>query len=306
MRTGGRGKEGEEMIEAKAGSTDNTEHIDNGFSVSLCVYKNDNAEHFREALESLFNQTRKPSEIVLVVDGPIPDALNKIILSKEREPWFKVIRLPVNVGHGNARRIGLENCSYELVALMDADDICAADRFEKQFICFAKDEKISVVGGNIQEFIDSVDNVVGFRIVPQNDSEIKSFLKRRCPFNQMTVMFKRSEVEKAGGYLDWYCNEDYFLWIRMFRNKATFKNLKDCLVYVRVGKEMYQRRGGWKYFKSEAKLQGYLLNHSIINIFTYISNIAIRFILQVMMPNSVRGLVFRKFARKQTISKDNQ
>lgn len=268
------------------------------FSVSMCVYKNDNPEHFHQAIESIINQSVKPDEVVLVVDGPIPPSIDEIIKIYEAEDFFKVIRLPENVGHGNARRTGLENCKHELVALMDADDISLPDRFEKQIRCFIEDSSLSIVGGNIKEFIDTVDNVVGIREVPQDNIEIKKYLKKRCPFNQVTVMFKASVVEAAGGYIDWYNEEDYYLWIRMFQINAKFRNLEDTLVFVRVGKEMYQRRGGWKYFKSEARLQKYMFDQRIVNFPTFISNIVVRFILQVLLPNSLRGFVFRKFARK--------
>jgi glycosyltransferase involved in cell wall biosynthesis len=287
------------LKDTKRASNNNIDKLDTKFSVSMCVYKNDNPEHFKEALESVINQTRQPDEIVLVVDGPIPKSVNEVIINYKSNTFFKVIRLPKNVGHGNSRRIGLENCSYKLIALMDADDICVHDRFEKQLMCFSEDKKLSIVGSNIKEFIDSVGNVIGIREVPQDDSEIKSYMKKRCPLNHMTVMFKHFDVETAGGYLDWYYNEDYYLWIRMYLNGATFKNLNDSLVYVRVGEEMYQRRGGWKYFKSEASLQGYMFNHGIINIVRYIYNVAIRLILQVLLPNRLRGFVFKKFVRKK-------
>ena len=272
--------------------------INISFSVSMCVYKNDNPEHFKEALESIINQTIKPDEIVLVVDGPIPDSIDEVIKNYEGNSFFRVIRLSKNVGHGNARRIGLESCSNELVALMDADDISASDRFEKQIKCFQEDKSLSIIGGNIQEFIDSIENTVGIREVPQNDTDIKEYMKKRCPFNQVTVMFKKTDVENAGGYIDWYNEEDYYLWIRMFQKNAKFKNLKDILVFVRVGKEMYQRRGGWKYFKSEVRLQKYMFDQRIVNFPTFIDNIVVRFILQILLPNSLRGFVFRKFARK--------
>lgn len=270
------------------------------FSVSMCVYKNDNPNNFREALESIINQSKKPDEIILVVDGPITEELNKVIKTYENIENFRVIRLEKNVGHGYARRIGLENCTHKLVALMDADDISVFDRFEKQLRCFEEDKDLSIVGGNIKEFIDDIDNIVGIREVPSTDIDIKKYLKKRCPFNQVTVMFKKSDVESAGGYIDWYCNEDYYLWIRMAQNNFKFKNIKDNLVFVRVGKEMYQRRGGFKYFKSEKKLQMYMLSNNVINIFTYIKNVTLRFILQVLMPNKVRGFIFKKFARKQS------
>jgi len=290
----------------KRENNNDIDKLDAKFSVSMCVYKNDNPEHFKEALESVINQTRQPDEIVLVIDGPITKSINEVIINYESNTFFKVIRLPKNVGHGNARRKGLDNCTYELIALMDADDISVSDRFEKQLKCFEQNKDLSIVGGNIKEFINSVDNIIGIREVPQDDSEIRSYIKKRCPFNQMSVMFKRSEVEKAGGYLDWYCDEDYYLWLRMYLSGATFKNLKDCLVCVRVGEEMYQRRGGWKYFKSEAKLQGYMFNHGIINIVTYINNVAIRLILQVLMPNKLRGFIFKKFARKKVENKNRR
>lgn len=267
------------------------------FSVSMCVYKNDNPEHFHQAIESIINQSIKPDEIVLVVDGPIPPSIDCIIKLYEIEDFFNVIRLPDNVGHGNARRMGLENCKHELVALMDADDISLPDRFEKQIRCFKEDSSLSIVGGNIEEFIGTPDNIIGVRAVPENDKEIKEYLKKRCPFNQVTVMFKVSEVEAAGGYIDWFNEEDYYLWIRMFQNNAIFKNLSDTLAYVRVGKEMYSRRGGWKYFSSEAKLQKYMLKNKIIDVIDFTTNISLRFVVQVLMPNRVRGLIFAKFAR---------
>lgn len=267
------------------------------FSVSMCVYKNDNPNFFHEALESIINQSIIPNEIVLVVDGPVPKSIESIIQLYEKKDFFNVIRLPENVGHGNARRIGLENCKNELVALMDADDISLSDRFERQIECFSEDSSLSIVGSNIKEFIDKTDNIVGIREVPEEDAEIKVYLKKRCPFNQMTVMFKNSEVQKAGGYKDWYHNEDYYLWIRMYLNGSKFKNLKKCLVLVRVGDEMYQRRGGYKYFISEAKLQKYMNDNGINNRFIYGYNVIIRFILQVLMPNKLRGFIFKNFAR---------
>ena len=117
------------------------------FSVAMCVYGGDNAEWFQVAVNSVLNQIVPPDEVVLVVDGPVPDTLGSVICGYEQMPQFKVIRLAENQGHGNARRISLENCTYDLVALMDADDISVPERFEKQLAWFAQDETLSVVGG---------------------------------------------------------------------------------------------------------------------------------------------------------------
>lgn len=270
------------------------------FSVSICVYGGDNPDYFDLAMESIFDQTRVPDEVVLFVDGPIGEKTSKVINKYKSEyDFFNVIKSESNVGHGNARRACMEGCSYELIALMDADDICANDRFERQIKAFAEDGSLSIVGGQIEEFINSKDNTVGKRSVPLIDSEIKGYMKKRCPMNQVTVMFKKTDINDVGGYIDWYCEEDYYLWIRMALANLKFRNLSENLVYVRVGKEMYQRRGGWKYFASEARLQGYMKKHSIIGIGRYLINVGERFVLQVLMPNRLRGWIFKKLAREK-------
>lgn len=269
------------------------------FSVSMCVYGKDDPQFFRAAVESILNQTVTPSEVVLVVDGPVPEELDAVIRGYEAMPIFRVVRFAENQGHGNARRAGLAACSNELVALMDADDLSAPDRFQKQLAKFAGDPSLDIVGGMITEFVGEPDNVVARRDVPLEDQDIKQYMKKRCPMNQVTVMFKKASVDRVGGFIDWYCDEDYYLWLRMTLAEMQFGNVPDVLVNVRVGEEMYQRRGGKKYFLSEAKLQKYMLDHKIIGFFTYMMNVNKRLIVQVLLPNKLRGWVFQKFARKK-------
>ena len=264
----------------------------------MCVYGGDNAEHFLRSINSILDQSVVPDEIVLVVDGPVPKEIDAIVCGYEKNPLFQVIRFQKNQGHGNARRTGLSACRNELVALMDADDVSVSSRFEEQLRFFEKNT-VDIVGGDISEFVGSEDNVVAYRKVPTNDSEIREYLKKRCPFNQVTVMFRKSAYEKAGGYIDWYCDEDYYLWIRMLQNGAVFANTGSVLVNVRVGEDMYRRRGGLKYFRSEAKLQKYMFNNRIIGFSTYTMNVMKRLIVQVLLPNKLRGWVFKKFAREQ-------
>ncbi len=269
------------------------------FSLSMCVYGGDNPQWFSAAVDSVLNQTAKPSEVVLVVDGPVKGKLDEKISFYEENELFKVIRFKENVGHGNARRAGLEACNEKIVAIMDADDISEPDRFEKQLKVFCEHPETDIVGGNIYEFTDTPENIVGKREVPTKDSEIKEYMKNRCPMNLVTVMFKKDSVESVGGFIDWYCEEDYYLWLRMAQANMIFCNVEDILVNVRVGEDMYSRRGGIKYFKSEARLQKYMLDTKVIGVGTYFINVLKRFIVQVILPNKLRGWVFKKFARKK-------
>lgn len=266
----------------------------------MSVYKNDNPEDFKTAVHSIYtHQTVKPSEIVLVVDGPISENLLSAIEElKSSIPVLKVVSLPKNMGHAIARQTGLEISENDLVAVMDADDLSLPNRFEKQLKVFQEHPDVSVVGGLINEFIRSTDNIVGTRTVPEKDEDIKVYLKNRCPMNLVTVMLRKSDIMNVGGYQDWYCEEDYYLWIRLTLAGYKFYNIQDNLVNVRVGEEMYQRRGGLKYFKSEARLQKFMYEHHLISRSKYIYNVLIRWAVQVAMPNKVRGWIFRMFARK--------
>lgn len=208
---------------------------------------------------------------------------------------FNPIYLKKNEGHGNARRVSLKYSHNEFVALMDADDISLRNRFELQLQHFKKKPKLSIVGGQITEFIGEPSNIVDRRVVPLEHKDIKSYLRKRCPMNQMTVMFRKGDVQNAGGYRDWYCDEDYFLWARMMLNGSQFENTPETLVNVRVGENLASRRGGIKYFNSEAKLQTYLLQHKLINPFQWLFNIGIRFGGEVVLNNSLREKAFKLF-----------
>jgi len=270
------------------------------FSVSMSVYGQDDPRHFRAAMTSVFEQSAGPTEVILVVDGPIPEAIARIIEQLQNEhDDLRVFRLEQNVGHGESRRVGLEKCTCELVAIMDSDDICVPDRFEKQLQCFAQDDDLSVVGGYIQEFESDLENPIGVREVPLENQEIKQYLLSRSPFNQVSVMFRKSHVKAAGGYLDWYCDEDYYLWIRMCLKGCRFRNLAENLVFVRLGDNSYARRGGMRYFRSEAALQRYMYDNRLIGFTRLAFNVLIRFGGQVLIPNRLRKWIFKRFLRNR-------
>lgn len=182
---------------------------------------------------------------------------------------------------------------------MDSDDIAVRNRFELQLAYLMSHPNTDILGGQIEEFIGEITNVAGRRIVPLTDANCKAYLKKRCPFNHMSVMYKKTAVLKAGNYRDWFYNEDYYLWVRMALDKCIFANLPEVLVQVRVGKEMYARRGGEKYFRSEEKIQRLMLQNGLISVPRYLVNVGERLIIQVLMPNTLRGWVLRKFARKR-------
>ena len=271
------------------------------FSVLISVYKNDKAADFRTALESITaRQTLKPTEVVLVIDGPVPEGVNIVISDVEaaNPGLYKVVRFEQNQGLGIALQKGLEAASYDIVMRMDSDDIAVPDRFEKQYHFMVEHPNVAVCGGQIDEFIDDVDNIVGHRIVPCTNEKIYQYMVSRCAFNHMTVSLRRSIILANGNYQPWHFNEDYYLWIRLMLAKVEFANLPEILIHMRVGRDMYKRRGGRKYYESELGLQKLMLNNGLINRSRYAFNVAVRWVVQVAMPNWLRGFVFQCLFRK--------
>lgn len=271
------------------------------FSIITSVYKNDKPELVRVALDSmLINQSVKPSEIVLVQDGPVTDELSNLLSEyKTKYPEvMNIIRLEKNGGLGNALKLGTKSAKYDLVARMDSDDICLPNRFEKQLEYLEQHPECDIVGGQMTEFIGESTNIVGQRIVPTDNEAIYEYMKSRCALNHVTVMFRKDAVLRVGNYQDWFWNEDYYLWVRMMAGGCKFGNVEDVLVNVRSGADQYARRGGRKYYESEKAIQKLLFEKGMTTRAMYLKNVAIRWILQIAMPNWLRGWVFRTFARK--------
>lgn len=270
------------------------------FSVLMSVYRNDNPRHLREAIESITdNQNLKSSEIILMIDGPVSEPLAKVIKeASEKYPIIKPQWQDENRGLGKVLELGMQICQNELVARMDADDIALPDRFEKQIEFMSQNPDVAVLGGQISEFIDNPENIVGYRNVPLSSKECRKYFQDRDPLNHVTVMLRKSAVLDSGNYQTWHLDEDTFLWGRMLKKGYDLANLSDVLVNVRVGKEMYARRGGWKYFKSDSKILKWKLNNKLTSYSRYWYNYLVRFVVYVIMPNSVRGLFFKYLLRE--------
>lgn len=112
---------------------------------------------------------------------------------------------------------------------MDSDDISVLDRCERQLKEFAEDDRLTVVGGNILEFTEDPAKPVSRRLVPCDNEGIQKYARRRQPFNNMTVMYKRSAVLKVGGYKAMTRSEDYDLYVRILHEGYYCKNINDDL-----------------------------------------------------------------------------
>ncbi len=273
--------------------------IDKEFSVAICVYGKDNADFFDKAVQSVINQTAVPKEIILVVDGPVPSSIQDVIdYHLNQIDFLKVVYLPENKGYAFARQVALENCSYELIALMDSDDISVNNRFELQLNAFESSPDVSVVGGYITEFVGDINNIFGMRKTPLTPEECLSYSKLRAPINNVTAMYKKKDVMAVGGYNKEFFPEDYYLWVSLQISGYKVMNIPETLCYVRID-GMFNRRGGLKYYRSIKKIYKYMLANRFITKSQYIKSQIVRLFVHAIIPNFVRKIIYKMFARSK-------
>lgn len=269
------------------------------FSVLMSLYIKEKVEYAEACFESLLRQTVQADEWVIVEDGPLTDEMYGLLDRYQAKYPGLIKRAPfeTNRGLGLALRDGVTACTYDLIARMDTDDIAREDRFEKQLEMFEADGDLDICGSHIQEFDGSVDNVLSQRLVPTMDAEIKAYQKRRDAFNHMTVMYKKEAVLKAGNYQTCMLMEDTLLWVNMILSGAKCANVDDFLVYARTGADMFERRGGFAYYKKYRTGRRKVYATGYISWWDYMYTLLVQFVVAII-PNKIRGLIYKKVLRK--------
>jgi len=267
-------------------------------SVLMPVYYRESPEFLRQCLASLAAQTVAADEIVIVEDGPLGAELEGVIRIAGQTLPIVSVRLPVHGGLGTALSAGLDACGSELVARMDADDLCTPDRFRRQIDFMERNPEVDVVGSAIAEFGSDPLAIESVRRLPASGRALMSFAKLRNPLNHMTVMFRRRAVLDAGSYKPCADFEDYHLWARMLRRGCRLHNLPDALVQVRCGNGMQRRRGGWAYLIGEIAFQRFLHRIGFISASNGLRNVLARAPIR-LVPAQIRSAFYLYFLRER-------
>lgn len=265
------------------------------FSLLLPVYGGDRADHFLKSFSSTVDeQTRRPDQVVIVQDGPVPDELSAAIRSAADASEVAVVHhaLASNVGLADALTLGLELCDHDIVARMDADDVSLPTRFERQLPLI--EGGLDLVGTGMFEFLDDVGTIVATRTPRTDPAEIAAYSRFADPFSHPTVVYRRSAVARAGGYLPLGLMEDYWLFARMIASGAAVGNLAEPLVMYRVGEGAYARRGGVDQWRSEVALQRAFRRIAFTTRRQFLRNILVRGGYR-FVPEPVRRVAYRRF-----------
>lgn len=274
------------------------------FSILMSIYYKENPTFLNQCFTSIWTeQTLKPTEIVLVKDGELTAELEQVISVWQEKlgSVLKIVALEQNVGLGKALNAGLAQCSYNWVLRMDTDDICTPERFQKQIDFIQKNPDVVLFSGQILEFNQDISDANVLKPVPIDYHEIKQFSQKRCPFNHMTVAYKKDVILQLGGYQHHLFMEDYNLWLRVIGAGHKVANLPDVLLYARVGNGMHARRRGWQYIQSEKQLLDLKLKLKIQPLVPAVLLFLVRSAFR-LLPSSLLGRVYNTVLRKSVKS----
>lgn len=268
-----------------------TKHLP--FSVLLSLYKKENPKYLKEALDSIFCQTVRSDDVVLVEDGLLPDNLEVVVRDYERQYHeLHVVRFEQNRGLGVALNEGMRYCKHDIIARADTDDINHPDRFEQELKVLLEHPEYDLISAWIDEFVDNPKQIHSQRRLPEKPEDIYKYGKHRCPVNHPVAMYRKKAVEKVGGYQTDLFPEDYYLWMKMLKAGYKFYNIQDSLLSFRYNPETIKKRGGWRYAVDEAKTQ-WKAYHQLhyLSIADFCFNVSIRFTTRII-PNKLRQFIY--------------
>ena len=265
----------------------------NKYSVLMSVYAKDDAVLFSRALRSVKEQTMSCSQVVLIKDGPLTDALEAVINEFVCKLPLEVVSLSVNSGLAIALNTGLPFCKHEFVGRLDADDFCAKDRFELQIRSLANDSSLAVIGSWIVE-LDEFDRQT-LKKMPVSSEECARAIRHVNPLCHPSVCFRKSVVLSVGGYPLFQKGQDFALWSILISKGHRVANIPSVLVYMSSGLQMMSRRGP-SFFRHEIQVLRFQYELQLYRFHTLIFNVISRLFLR-FPPRFIRGCVYKYLRR---------
>lgn len=269
------------------------------YSVSMSVYAGEKPEFLRESLQSMLDQTLPCAELMLVCDGKLTEPLEAVIaeLSQRFGGRLKVMRSDKPLGVGGCANMALKAAATDFVVKMDSDDVADPRRCEVQIKFMVKHPELDMCGAYIEEFDSETGESISVKRTPLKSSEIRAYARRRNPFNNQTLVYRRSSALRVGGYSDVKRCEDYDFVVKMLATGAIGANIPKTLVRYRVTPDNLARRRNFNNTVSFIKVRWRIFRMGYSSLLDFLIPCAAQLALFVL-PASLTGKLYKKFLRK--------
>ncbi|MCD8095489.1 MAG: glycosyltransferase [Ruminococcus sp.] len=269
------------------------------YTVCMSVYSGENPHFLQESLDSMFRQTHPCSELILVCDGQLGDELNSVVDEFKRlyPDTFTVLQMKSGSGVGGCANAAIKRAKTEYIVKMDSDDIALENRCQRQLELMVKKPQLDMCGAFIEEFDSDSSQAIAIKRTPLTHREILEYSKRRNPFNNQTLVYKKSAAIKAGGYSKFRRCEDYDFVVRMLSSGAVGENIPEVLVRYRVTQSNLERRKNFNNTRSFISVRWRIFRSGYSSFVDFLIPTVAQLALFVL-PKSLTGKLYNKFLRK--------
>lgn len=267
-------------------------------SVVMATYK-ENPVFLKTCIDSVLNQTFRDFEFLMTIE---PDETNMDFLDgvAKTDSRIKILGNASRLGVAGSRNRAILESSGKYIALIDGDDYCAPDRFEKQLSFLEDNPDVSVVGSNMY-LIDENDNIIGERKYPELHEDIKRRFLLTMAVANPSVILRRRDIAEVGLFEDkFYKAEDFELWLRFLANNKRMYNLQENLVYYRIQDNSNRKRGTLhfknvyisrkKYSKLIWPLHIRVLSLLLFFLVSRIPNVFLNYLLNLRIVSKLRNI----------------
>lgn len=207
----------------------------------MSVYNPQNYGILCKAVNSILMQSEQRLEFIICDDGSEKGTGEILRKLAEKDPRIRLIFLRQNKGIAAGLNACIAESCGRYIARMDADDISAPDRLEKQMKFLDSHSQYAFVGCSAK--ILEGGKITGNRRMPLCP-EKEDFLKY-SPYIHPSVMFRKEALEIAGGYRETpevrRC-EDYDLFMRLHVLQCYGYNLQEELFFYREDASSFRKR----------------------------------------------------------------
>lgn len=204
-------------------------------SVIMAEY-NTNIDLLKESIESILNQSYDNFEFI-IIDDCGENNVEKIV-NKYNDSRIKVYKNPENKGLVYSLNVALSKSKGKYIARMDTDDYSYKNRLKLEVEYLEEHSNIDLIGGRA-DFYDG-DKIWG-------ESKFSGIITKKImlsssPIIHPSVMFKKSTMDKIGGYLNYKRCEDYATWIEFFVNGYKMEVIPEKLIRYHLSINDYKKR----------------------------------------------------------------
>jgi glycosyltransferase involved in cell wall biosynthesis len=194
------------------------------------------APFLSQSIHSILNQTYKNFELLLIDDGSSDNT--EQVANRFKDGRIRYLKRK-HYGRSAALNFGLKKASFDIIALMDADDISHPNRLETQLKSY--DFGYSSISSTWSLYFKNK-NIIYSVKTPVSDQLLKKKLFIHSFICNPSVIYNRKFILENKGYSELLETfEEYDLWLRI-KNETVFQVIPEYLLFMRIRPESLSRK----------------------------------------------------------------